>query len=159
MADSGSDAKHEVRSWTAVQPGPHSFRVCLRLQSWLPFPVQVCLNGQEWLRRQLDKEGVGHEMVENSFARIDDWERALEIAGLDWPAILSGLAARVNPRLGTEFSGMGYYWVADQVECATDIAFTDRKSLAPLYRKLLRHAMLHFGAEDVMGFLGAQYAM
>ena len=70
----------------------------VRLQSWLPFPVQICLNGQEWLRRQLDKEGVGHEMVENSFVRIDDWERAQELAdtfaGLDWPAILSELAGR-----------------------------------------------------------------
>lgn len=130
----------------------------VRVQSWLPFPVQVCLNGQEWLRRQLDKEAIGYEMVENSFARIDDWERAQELADtfvkIDWPALLSACAARVNPLLGTELSAMGYYWVADQVEFATDIAFTDRKSLAPLYRKLLRHAMLHFGAEDVMGFLG-----
>jgi len=130
----------------------------VRVQSWLPYPVQVCLNGHEWLRLQLDKEDIGYEMVENSFARIDDWDRARELAGqflqLDWPGLLSGWAVRVNPLLGTELSGMGYYWVADQFEYATDIAFTDRKSLAPLYRKLLHHAMLQFGAQDVMGFLG-----
>ncbi len=68
--------------------------------------------------------------------------------------LLSRWAAMINPLLRGELSAMGYYWVADQVEYATDIAFTDRKSLAPLYKKLLHHAMSHFGAEDVMGFLG-----
>lgn len=133
--------------------------VHVRIQTWLPFTVQVCLNGHEYLRRRLDAEGIGYTMVENSFHEIDDWDRARELAdefaGLDWPEILGGWAKQVNPHLGGPIlSGQGYYWVADQVEYATDIAFTDRKSLGPLYQNLLQHAMLTFGARDVMGFLG-----
>lgn len=29
-----------------------------RLQTWFPFQVQVCLNGCEWLARQMDREGL-----------------------------------------------------------------------------------------------------
>jgi hypothetical protein len=133
--------------------------VSVRIQTWLPFTVQVCVNGHEYLRRRLDAEGIGYQMIENSFWHIDDWNRAQQIAGefagLDWPLILSDWARLANPHLGGSLlSGQGYYWVADQAEYATDIAFTDRTSLQPLYQNLLRHAMLTFGAQDVMGFLG-----
>ena len=133
--------------------------VHVRIQTWLPFTVQICVNGHEYLCRRLDQEGIAYRMVENSFHQIDDWERAQELANefdqLDWPLILSEWARTANPLLDNgPLSGMGYYWVADQVEYATDIAFTDRKSLQPLYHNLLEHAMLTFGAGDVMGFLG-----
>ena len=29
-----------------------------RIQSWFPFPIQICLNGREWLARQMDAAGV-----------------------------------------------------------------------------------------------------
>ena len=31
----------------------------LRLQTWFPFLIQVCLNGREWLARQMDPAGMG----------------------------------------------------------------------------------------------------
>ena len=30
----------------------------LRLQTWFPFLIQVCVNGREWLGRQMDKAGI-----------------------------------------------------------------------------------------------------
>ena len=30
----------------------------LRLQTWFPFSLQVCLNGREWLARQMDAAGL-----------------------------------------------------------------------------------------------------
>ena len=32
----------------------------LRLQTWFPFLIQICLNGREWLGRQMDKEGIAY---------------------------------------------------------------------------------------------------
>lgn len=29
-----------------------------RIQTWFPFPVQICMNGREWLSRQMDREGL-----------------------------------------------------------------------------------------------------
>src|SRR3989475_1453527 len=33
----------------------------LRLQTWFPFQVEICLNGREWLARQLDKVGLNYQ--------------------------------------------------------------------------------------------------
>jgi len=30
----------------------------VRLQTWFPFNLQVCLNGREWLARTLDREHI-----------------------------------------------------------------------------------------------------
>lgn len=32
----------------------------LRLQTWFPFTVHVCVNGREWLAQQLRGEGIGY---------------------------------------------------------------------------------------------------
>jgi len=47
----------------------------VRLQTWLPMPIQVCLNGREYLARRLDKAGMGYEKRDNCFTRIDDLGR------------------------------------------------------------------------------------
>jgi hypothetical protein len=44
----------------------------LRLQTWAPFTIQVCINGREWLARQLDREGIAYEKHDNCFTRIDN---------------------------------------------------------------------------------------
>src|SRR4029077_12876988 len=48
----------------------------LRLQTWAPFTIQVCINGREWLARQMDRQGIGYEKHDNCFTRIGDLERA-----------------------------------------------------------------------------------
>jgi hypothetical protein len=30
----------------------------IRLPSWLPLAIQVCVNGREWLARQMQREGI-----------------------------------------------------------------------------------------------------
>src|SRR3954453_15792556 len=39
----------------------------VRLQSWLPLQIKVCLNGRDWLARQLDGAGIGYLKKENAF--------------------------------------------------------------------------------------------
>lgn len=129
----------------------------IRLQSWLPFPVQVCLNGREYLARQLDKAGIGYEQRDNCFARIDDLPRAQKIMDQlverRWEKFLNKLAKQVNP-LPLELDLHGYYWSIRQGEIATDIMFRDAKSLAEIYPALVQHAMLQFKSPDVLRFLG-----
>lgn len=42
----------------------------IRLQTWLPFTIQVCLNGREYLARRMDRAGIGYERRGNYFRRI-----------------------------------------------------------------------------------------
>jgi hypothetical protein len=130
----------------------------VRLQSWFPLVMQICINGHEILARKLDKHGIGYKKQDNAFTWIEDPPRAQRMADslvrMNWPRILTSFARRVNPLLKDLLSGMNYYWVTDQAEYATDVMFQDAAALSPLYEKLVKHATLCFSAEDVLTFLG-----
>ena len=134
----------------------------LRLRSWFPFDVQICLNGREWLARQLDAAGLPYERHDNCFTEVADfaWAQALLDAQLqtDWPTLLDGLAQTVNPLWEELFGDFcpGYYWSTYQSEWATDLVFADPASLRRLYPLLVRHGMTTLGSPDVLRFLGRQ---
>ena len=64
----------------------------VRLQTWLPFGVRVCVNGREWLCRQLDADGVGYDRRDNCLAWVSHAKRAQERLDeqlrTNWPAML-----------------------------------------------------------------------
>jgi len=47
-----------------------------------------------------------------------------------------------------------YYWTAAQSEYATDVMFRDRGALERIYPTLVHHAVMSFGAEQVMRYVG-----
>ena len=132
----------------------------VRLQTWLPMPIQVCLNGREYLARRLDRAGIGYEKRDNCFTRIDDVPRAQQMLNdlekRDWVAFLDALARRFNPWLGKKnpLDLRDYYWTIRESEYATDVMFASRQALAKVYPALVRHALGHFTCHDVMRFLG-----
>ncbi len=44
----------------------------VRLQTWFPFNVQVCLNGREWLVKELQKAGIGYLRHDHYVHHVDD---------------------------------------------------------------------------------------
>ena len=132
----------------------------VRLQTWFPFTFQVCLNGHEWLARQLQKKHLGFVLQDNAFIELDDPEAAQRLADrfvrLDWTKVLDKLARHVNPLITQPWMKHWnqYYWVADQAEYATDMLFKSRSALAQVYPQLLDHALLSFSPQDVLRFLG-----
>jgi hypothetical protein len=134
--------------------------VHVRLASWLPFTVQVWVNGREMLARALDAAGVGYRRHANTFLDVDDFGRAQRIAERlgrrRWPRLLSALVRPLCPILDVICrAGFGrYYWVADQIEVATDVAFTSRPALQQLMPDLIAHATHRFSCDDVLTFLG-----
>jgi hypothetical protein len=130
----------------------------VRIQSWLPFTIQVYINGHEWLARKLDRHAIEYRRLDNCFAWVADPVRAQKfsdkLAKKRWVRILEMFARRVNPLFRTFLKDMDHYWVTDQCEYATDVMFMDRASLQRLYPHLVKHATLSFTAEDVLTFLG-----
>lgn len=132
----------------------------VRLQSWAPYPIQIYINGREWLARQMRQRGIEFQRYANSFTWIEDLAAAEELcerfAHRRWPRVLNALARRVNPLLPTirRTGFRSYYWVIDQCEYATDVMFKSRKSLKELYPELVSYSVRAFGADDVMRFLG-----
>lgn len=131
-----------------------------RLQTWFPFNVQVCLNGREWVARQLEKHHSGFRRVDNCFTALDNPALAQQLMNEQletaWPVALGAIAKSLNPLHDDIFKDMpmDYYWAGYQTEWATDVLFKSPAALAALYPSLVRHAMQHFKSPDVMRFLG-----
>jgi hypothetical protein len=131
----------------------------VRVQGWIPYDVQVYINGREWLARRLDEAGIGYLRHDNALLRVDDLEAASALcerfAHKAWPRVLNAFARRVNP-IGAAVRAAGYggyYWVLDQAEIATDVMFKTRRDLLEVWPDLVHHAALNMSSEDVLGFL------
>lgn len=131
-----------------------------RIQTWFPFQVQICLNGREWLARQMKTAGLRYIRHENCFAWVEDYARAQalleEQLHTDWPTHLAAIARQLNPRQAEIFAEFpaDYYWTLIESEWATDVGFRGGVELQRLYPLLVEHAMRSFSSPDVMKFLG-----
>jgi hypothetical protein len=132
----------------------------IKLQSWFPFEIQIWCNGHDMLARALDKARISYLKADNAFYRVGNWQRAQtlsdRIASRRWPRLLGRLATGVNPHLPifAKANFGSYYWVADQAEISTDIAFRTRPALEKILPATFAHAASAFSAQDILRFLG-----
>lgn len=131
-----------------------------RIQSWFPFPIQVGLNGREWLARQMDAAHLRSVRQDNCFPWIEDWGQAQHLMDqplrTKWPTHLTRLAQALNPLHATIFRHypIHYSWSTYQSEWAIDVVFREPAVLRRLYPRLVHHGMTTFGSPDVLRFLG-----
>lgn len=131
-----------------------------RLQTWFPFTLHVCLNGREWLARQMDAAGLGYVRRDNCFAELEDVEQTQKLFDqqlrVSWGSVMNRLTRQVHPLHQTLFSDPPnpYYWSVSESEWATDVMFRSERSLAELYPRLIRHGISALSSGDVMRFLG-----
>jgi hypothetical protein len=130
--------------------------VYLRVPTWAPFRLQFYCNGHSWLARQMTAAGIGYTLADNSFVRIDNWQRAQELADALSPDLLHRVLDRYASQCCPvcDVFGQSYHWSLMQVEYATDLAFRSATTLGPLYDQLVRHSVLDVKAEQVASFLG-----
>jgi len=132
----------------------------LRLQTWFPFAMHLCLNGRHWLARQLDQAHLGYVQRENCFTWIEDVPRAQALARQQlqscWPTLLQPLVEQCHPHAAELCRplALSYYWSVSESEYATDVMFQTPAALARLYPALIRQGIQHFGSTDVLRFLG-----
>ena len=134
----------------------------IRVQTWAPFGVHVCLNGRSWLENQLKKEGVKYAKAENCFPWIEDVGKAQALLDMqrrsDWKELLEGLLGEYAPWLSSSLGMIRpeYYWSADETEFATDYMFRDQAVLDRIFPMLVRYGMMASDCAAVMRFLGAK---
>ncbi|MGH9438492.1 MAG: hypothetical protein ACRD22_11515, partial [Terriglobia bacterium] len=132
----------------------------IRLQTWLPLTIQVCINGREWLARQMQRDGIEYEQKDNCFTWIDDLPRAQalmdRLVDYPWAKWLNRWAQWANPWLKAQARPRlrGYYWTVRQGEYATDVMFRSSEALAEVYPALCRQAIEQFSSPQVLRFLG-----
>lgn len=134
----------------------------VRIQTWLPLNIHICLNGRHWLEKQLIKNKIPFIKDGNCFPWIGDIKAAQEIMDVqcqtNWSAFLQCLSLYACPILQnilTPFKS-DYYWSADETEWATDIMFKSPDDLAKLYPHLIKHALTVFDSSSILRFLGKQ---
>ena len=131
----------------------------IRVQSWLPLMVRICLNGREWLARQMTDAGIDFVQQNNCFIQIGDFEQAQKLADLQlrtaWVPMLDELLALVHPPQADFYpEGWPYFWSAEQTEWASDILFKTPGDLQRSYPHFLRQMAFDVSTADVMRFLG-----
>ena len=132
----------------------------LRLQTWFPFAIHLCVNGRHWLARQLDQAQIGYVQRENCFPWIEDVARAQTLAHQQlqsaWPTLLQPLIEQCHPHAPELCRplALSYYWSVSESEYATDVMFKNPAALARLYPALVHQGIQHFGSTDVLRFLG-----
>jgi hypothetical protein len=131
-----------------------------RIQTWFPFRIYVCLNGREWLARQMDQARWHYLRRDNTFTWLEDVAQAQALFDQQlqapWPSLLAEVAGSLNPAHADLFAKapVRYYWSADQSEWASDVMFRSRTALEAVYPQLVRYAITTFGAADILRFLG-----
>lgn len=128
----------------------------VRVPTWLPCRLQIYFNGHNWLAGQLRKLGIGHQLLDNAFVQIADWQRAQRIAN-GWEAKrmhrkLDAFARMYCP-IYSDFAS-GYHWSVDQCEYATDIVFRRQADLQAIYENLARTAIHTVKPDNIATFLG-----
>ena len=128
----------------------------VRVPTWLPFKLQIFFNGHAWLASELTKKNISHQMMDNAFITIDDWNKAQTISdNLSIEKLhkkLNAFAEKYCP-VHKVFKQQ-YHWSIMQCEYATDIVFKKQEDLKPLYEQLIAKAIHSVKPENIITFFG-----
>jgi len=83
-----------------VDFGPFFIKFC----TYFPYTAKLCINGNEWAKRQAAKAGIGFEALDNGFAACDDPARLQRICDRLGPAQIDRLLRKWLARLPHPFS-------------------------------------------------------
>jgi hypothetical protein len=81
--------------------GPFFIKFC----SYFPYNAKVCLNGNEWAKRQAEKAGIAFEPLDNGFFSCEDPERLQRICHRLGPAQIDRLIRKWLRILPHPFTG------------------------------------------------------
>jgi hypothetical protein len=90
--------------------GPAFVKVC----SYAPWALKVCLNGHEWAKRQLEKKGIAYTALDNGFLECSDASALQQtcdsLGAQQVEAFLSRWLERLPMPLTGEDRAAGYDW-------------------------------------------------
>ena len=76
----------------------------LKFSSYFPYNAKLCINGNEWAKRQAAKAGIGFTALDNGFAACDDPLRLQKICARLSPAKIDALLRKWLARLPHPFT-------------------------------------------------------
>jgi hypothetical protein len=133
------------------------FGLChVRVPTWLPCRLQVYINGHNRLASLMKSRSMQYSQCDNLFTHIDNFDAAQKLSNSfdveQLHRFLDQCAQDFCPILDNVQSI--FRWSIMQAEYATDILFSSKKSLAPLYDRISRTAAVAVKAANIATFLG-----
>jgi hypothetical protein len=131
----------------------------IRVQTWLPYRLQIAMNGREWLSRQLAKADIGFERLGNKILQVENIDAAqrflTEQLATNWCSLLDSFVPIAFPTI-TATLGMDlkYTWTLWQSEWATDFLFRDQQALADAMGSMVRHAFIGGHPDRLLHYFG-----
>lgn len=107
--------------------GPAFIKVC----SYAPYGLKICLNGHEWAKRQARKEGLSFEALDNGFLSCQEPAKLQEICDQLGPEQIQAFFEKWQARLpwrlqpGDQQAGYRYRLSVWQVEFSRTQVFAD----------------------------------
>ncbi len=120
--------------------GPAFIKVC----SYAPYSIKVCLNGHEWAKRQLEKLGISYEALDNGFKSCADPTRLQALCDTLGPeeiaAFIQKWLARIPLPLTTDDRAAGYDYRLSvwQVEMSQTRVFTQPVHGRQFFEEVIR---------------------
>jgi hypothetical protein len=129
--------------------GPLFIKVC----SYAPWGIKLCLNGHEWAKRQLERRGIGYEALDNGFLACAEPEKLQEVCDSLGPDQIECLfrkwLKRIPLPLRPEDRQAGYDWALSiwQLEVSLTHIF-DRPLRGREFFEEIIHDNLDLGRPD-----------
>ena len=130
----------------------------LKFSSYFPYTGRLCINGHEWAKRQLAKEGIAFEPLDNGIRSCADPARLQAICDDLTPARIEGLLRKWLARLPSPFSeadrtaGYRYELSVLQAEVSLTQVF-DRPQTGRIFFEEVIRENLDLGRPDQVGLI------
>ena len=130
----------------------------LKLGTYLPYPIKLCLNGHEWVKQQLRRAAIGFESLDNGFLTCADPVRLQAICDHLDPADVQGFFDRWTARLPSpltaadQAAGYTHRLALQQVEVSLTQVFARPVQGRHFFEAVIREN-LDLGRPDRVGLL------
>ena len=130
----------------------------IKFGTYFPYTAKLCLNGNEWAKRQAAKAGIGFTALDNGFAAVDDVAALQRICDSLGPAQLDALLRkwlRILPNPFTdddEAAGYGYELSILQAEFSLT-QMLDQPVSGRIFFEQVLHDNLDIGRPDQVGLI------
>ena len=130
----------------------------LKFSTYFPYTAKLCINGNEWAKRQAAKAGIGFEPLDNGFAAVEDVDRLQQICDSLGPTQIDALLRkwlRILPNPFTDADeAAGYRYELSVLQAEFSLTqMLDRPVSGRIFFEQVLHDNLDIGRPDQIGLI------
>ncbi len=116
----------------------------IKVSSYIPYPIKVCLNGHEWAKQQLRQAGIAFESLDNGFRSCEDPQRLQALCDQLGPAQIQAFFDKWVERLPMPLTaedrqaGYGHRLSVWQVEISRTQVFSEPRRGREFFEAVIR---------------------